>query len=166
MRPTLFAVLFAVSACATAPDSGPSLRYADAASRGAWATLLAGRPSARQVERATEQWSEAIGDSFACRVPVRDVVNAGLVGALEIGAMSAASSGGGEREVRDGAANYVMTVAALGLRRRDPPSSARCDAMAGWAPRVAADGREAVERARRNGLMDDDYGILLGLLSL
>jgi hypothetical protein len=38
--------------------------------------------------------------------------------------------------------------------------------MASWAPRVAADGREAVERARSNGLMDDDYGILLGLLSL
>jgi hypothetical protein len=89
------------------------VRYADAASRGAWATLLAGRPSARQVERANEQWSEAIGDSFACRVPVRDVVNAGLVGALEIGAMSAASRGGGEREVRDGAANSVITVAAL-----------------------------------------------------
>ncbi|MEZ6023643.1 MAG: hypothetical protein R3C16_09605 [Hyphomonadaceae bacterium] len=165
MRHLLLAAVLALAACATTPASGPSLRYADAASRGAWAALLAGRPTQAQVDRTTEQWSEALGDSFACRVPMRDVVNAGLAGALEIGAMNAAVSRGGEREVRDGVARYVMQIAALGLDRRDPPSAARCEAMAAWAPRTAADGREAVERARRNGLMQDDYGLLLGLLS-
>ncbi len=95
----------------------------------------------------------------------REVVNAGLVGALEIGAMNAAMSRGGEREVRDGVARYVSTIAALAMERREQPSSQRCEAMAAWAPRIAADGREAVARARRNGLMDDDYGLLLGLLA-
>lgn len=165
MRNFALAALLALGACATLGESGPSLRYADAASRGAWASLLAGRPSQAQVESTTENWSRALGDSFACRVPMRDVLNAGLAGALEIGAMNAAQSRGGEREVREGVARYVVTIAALAIERRERPSTERCDAMAAWAPRVAADGREAVERARRNGLMDDDYGLLMGLLA-
>lgn len=165
MRIILLTALLALSACATIGESGPSLRYADAASRGAWAALLAGRPSEAQVERATEDWSRALGDSFACRVPMRDVVNAGVAGALEISAMNAAASGGGEREVREGVARYVITIAALALERRERPSDERCEAMSAWAPRIAADGREAVERARRNGLMEEDYGLLMGLLT-
>jgi len=165
MRCILLATLVALSACATLGESGPSLRYADAASRGAWSALLAGRPSQSQVERATEDWSRALGDSFSCRVPTREVLNAGLTGALEIGAMNAAANGGGEREVRDGVARYVGAITALALERRERPTQERCDAMAAWAPRIASDGREAVERARRNGLMDDDYGLLMGLLA-
>lgn len=166
MRLSLFAALFALSACATTMgESGPPLRYADAASRGAWAALLAGQPSQSQVERTTEAWSEALGDSFACRVPTRDVVNAGLVGALEIGAMNAAASRGGEREVRDGVGRYVVTLAGLAMERRQQPSETRCQALSAWAPRIAEDGREAVARARRNGLMEDDYGLLLALLA-
>lgn len=165
MRSVFFAATLALSACATIGESGPSLRYADAASRGAWAALLAGRPTQAQVERTTEQWSQALGDSFACRAPMRDVINAGLAGALEIGAMNAAMSQGGEREVRAGVARYVGTIVALAVEQREPPSPARCEAMAAWAPRVAADGREAVERARRNGLMEDEYGLLMALLA-
>jgi|CXWL01.1.fsa_nt_gi hypothetical protein len=165
MRRLMFAAFFALAACATISDSGPSLRYADAASRGAFASLLAGRPSAAQVERTTEIWSQALGDSFACSVPMRQVLNAGLVGALEIGAMNAAASGGGEREVREGVGRYVATLASLAMQRREPVSRERCETVSAWAPRIAADGREAVERARRNGLMDDDYGLLLGLLA-
>jgi hypothetical protein len=165
MRHFVLAAAMLLGACATLGESGPQLRYADAASRGAWASLLAGRPSEAQVERATEAWSQSLGDSFACRVPMRDVLNAGLGGALEIGAMNAAMSRGGEREVREGVARYVVTIAALAVERRERPSDERCEAMASWAPRVAADGREAVERARRNGLMDDDYGLLMGLLA-
>ena len=37
--------------------------------------------------------------------------------------------------------------------------------MAAWAPRVAAEGREAVARARRNGYMEGDYALLLGALA-
>jgi hypothetical protein len=164
MRIVLLAALLTLAACATAPESLPTLRYADAASRGAFASLLVGRPNQAQVDRTTENWSNALGDSFACRVPMRQVINAGLVGALEIGAMNAAASGGGEREVREGVGRYVGQLAAMAVEQRDRPDSARCDAMAAWAPRTADAGREAVARARRNGLMDDDYGLLLDLL--
>jgi len=163
MRLLLLAALIALSACATI-ERGPSLRYADAASRGAWAQLLAGRPSQDQVDRATENWTGALRDSFGCGVPVRTVLNAGLAGALEIAAMNAAASGGGEREVRQGVARYVGQIASMALSRRERASDERCDMLAGWAPRVASEGREAVERARRNGLMDEDYGVLLDLL--
>jgi hypothetical protein len=95
---------------------------------------------------------------------MREVINAGLVGALELGAMNAAASRGGEEEVREGVTRYLATVAALAVERRERPSTERCEAMSAWAPRVAGDGREAVELARRNGLMDDDYGLLLDLL--
>lgn len=164
MRRVLLAALVALGACATSPEALPSLHYADAASRGAFASLLAGRPNQRQVDAATENWSNALGDSFACHVPMRQVVNAGLVGALEIGAMNAAASGGGEREVREGVGRYVGQLASLAMSQRDRPPPARCEAMGVWAPRTAEAGREAVARARRNGLMDDDYGLLLDLL--
>lgn len=165
MRALVLGAVLALGACATISESGPSLRYADAASRGAWAALLAGRPSEAQVESTTENWSRALGDSFACRVPMREVINAGLVGALEIGAMNAAASRGGEREVREGVGRYVTTLAGLAMERRETPSEGRCQALSAWAPRIADDGREAVARARRNGLMEDDYGLLLGLLA-
>lgn len=165
MRSFLLAALIALTACATVGQGGPSLRYADAASRGAFATLLAGRPTQQQVDRATGNWSNALGDSFACRVPMREVIDAGLVGALEIGAMNAAASGGGGREVREGVGRYVSTLASLAIERRERPSPQRCEMLAGWAPRIAEEGREAVARARRNGLMDEDYGLLLQLLT-
>lgn len=164
MRLRSFAAILLLAACATAPDRTPSLRYADAASRGAFASLLAGRPTQAQVDQTTEYWSSALGDSFACRVRMRDVVNAGLAGALEIGAMNAAASRGGEREVREGVRRYVGQLASLAVQRREQPDAARCEAMAAWAPRIASEGREAVERARRNGLMEEEYGLLLGLL--
>lgn len=164
MRRTSLTALLALAACATVPGGLPSLHYADAASRGAFASLLAGRPNQAQVDRVTENWSDALGDSFACRVPMRQVINAGLVGALEIGAMNAAASGGGEREVRDGVGRYVGRLASLAAEQRQRPSPERCEAVSAWAPRTAEAGREAVARARRNGLMEDDYGLLLDLL--
>ncbi len=165
MRRTSLAVLLALAACATTPEGLPALRYADAASRGSVAAFFAGRPSSAQVDAATENWSRALGDSFACRVPPRQVVDAGLVGALEIAAMNAAASRGGEREIREGVARYVGQLASLAVLRRERPSSGRCDALAQWAPRTADAGREAVTRARANGLMDEEYGLLLDLLS-
>lgn len=160
----LIAVL-ALAACATVADSLPTLRYADAASRGSVAAFFAGRPTAAQVEAATEAWSEALGDSFACRLPGRQIIDAGLVGALEIGAMNAAASRGGEREIREGVGRYVGQLAALALEQRDRPAPARCEALAVWAPRTADAGRDAVARARSNGLMEEEYGLLLDLLS-
>jgi hypothetical protein len=165
MRLHALAALLALAACATTPSSLPTPRYADAASRGAFASLLAGRPNQAQVDRATENWTAALRDSFSCDVPMRQVLEAGLVGALEIGAMNAAASGGGEREVREGVMRYVAQLASLATSRRERASDARCAALAAWAPRTADAGREAVARARRNGLMENDYGLLLDLLA-
>jgi hypothetical protein len=165
MRLKLLALPLALAACATAGGALPAPRYADAASRGALSSLLAGRPSAEQVARTRENWSLALGDSVACGVSLRHVIDAGLVGALEIGAMNAAMSQGGEREIREGVRDYVAALARLVTERREPPSEQRCSALEGWAPRTADAGREAVQRARRNGLMDEEYGLLLDLLS-
>lgn len=164
MRAFVLAALLTLAACATVPSNLPMPRYADAASRGAWGALLAGRPTQAQVDEATERWSNALGDSFACRVPTRQVIDAGLVAALDIGAMNAAASQGGQREVREGVGRFVVQLAALAMQNRPQPSASRCEALAAWAPRTADAGREAVERARRNGLMDEDYGLLMGLL--
>lgn len=165
MRLVALALIAALAACATTPGALPTPRYADAASRGALASAFAGRPSVQQVEAATDAWSLALGDSFACRLPMRHVVDAGLVGALEIAAMNAAASRGGEREVREGVRAYVTQLARMAVDRHAQPNARRCDALAAWAPRTADQGREAVQRARRNGYMDDDYGILLDLLT-
>ena len=165
MRPFLFAALLALSACATVPGDYPAPRYADAASRGAFGALMAGRPTQTQVDEATEKWSDALGDSFACRLPARQVIDAGLVGALDLGAMNAAASGGGRREVREGVERYVGRLASLAVEHRPQPSPARCQRLAQWAPRTADAGREAVQRARRNGLMNDNYGLLMDLLT-
>src|SRR5512145_3264942 len=115
MRIVSLIALLALAACATFPDALPSLRYADAASRGTLASLLAGRPNAAQVERTTEAWSMALGDSFACGVPMRQTLDAGLVGALEIAAMNAAASGGGDREIRQGVGRYVGSLVELAV---------------------------------------------------
>lgn len=165
MRVLLLAVPLALAACATTGGSLPMPRYADAASRGAISSFFAGRPNAEQVAQTTENWSLALGDSVACGVSLRHVIDAGLVGALEIGAMNAAMSQGGEREIREGVRDYVGSLTRLVTERRERPSQQRCDALEGWAPRTADAGREAVQRARANGLMDNEYGILLDLLS-
>lgn len=158
--------LFVLAACATAPEGLPQLRYADAASRGALSAFFAGRPSAAQVERVTNTWSEALRDSFACNVPGRDVLNAGLVGALEIGAMNAAAQQRGDEAVREGVSRYLSQVVNVAMQNRTRPEDGRCAALAAWAPRVAQDGREAVERARERGLIGADYERLMGLYSL
>ena len=165
MRALLLAVPLALAACATTGGSLPMPRYADAASRGAISSFFAGRPNAEQVAQTTESWSLALGDSVACGVSVRHVIDAGLVGALEIGAMNAAMSQGGEREIREGVRSYIGRLVNLVTERRERPSQQRCTALEGWAPRTADAGREAVQRARRNGLMDNEYGVLLDLLS-
>ena len=165
MRLKLLALPLALAACATAGGALPAPRYADAASRGAISSFFAGRPSAEQVAQTRENWSHALGDSVACGVSERHVIDAGLVGALEIGAMNAAMSQGGEREIREGVRDYVGRLTRLVTERRARPSEQRCGALEGWAPRTADAGREAVQRARRNGLMDNEYGILLDLLS-
>lgn len=165
MRAVMMLTAALLAACATAGGSLPTPRYADAASRGAISSFLAGRPSAEQVSAVTDNWSMALADSLACGVPVRHVLDAGLVGALEIAAMNAAASNGGEREIRQGVRSYIGSLVSLFTTRREHPSAQRCSVLEGWAPRTADAGREAVARARANGLMDEEYGLLLDLLA-
>lgn len=165
MRRFLLAVLVAMAACASVPSNLPMPRYADAASRGAIGALMAGRPSPAQVDEATSRWSNALGDSFACGVPTRQVIDAGLVGALDIAAMNAAASGGGRDAIRAGVGAFVARLASLAMQQRPRPDTARCGDLSAWAPRTAQAGRDAVQRARRNALMDNDYGLLMDLLT-
>jgi len=165
MRMFVCLALFILTACATVPGNLPTPHYADAASRGAISAFLAGRPSQAQVDEAAQKWSSALGDSVACGVAMRKVIDAGLVGALEIAAMDAAAHGGGRDAVREGVARYVRQLASLLVDQRPRPDPGRCSALAQWAPQTAAAGREAVQRARRNGLMNNDYGVLMDLLT-
>ncbi|MBL8531821.1 MAG: hypothetical protein JNK94_08815 [Hyphomonadaceae bacterium] len=165
MRAALIGILAMLGACATAGGALPMPRYADAASRGALASVLAGRPSEEQVRLTTDNWSYALADSLSCGVPMRQVLDAGLVGALEISAMNAAAHNGGEREIRAGARAYLSALVGLLTQRREAPAAQRCRALEGWAPRTAEAGREAVARARANGLMDEEYGLLFDLLA-
>ena len=67
MRTLIFAALFALGACATVGESGPSLRYADAASRGAFAALLAGRPQELTANPDGRYQLFRVGDAVASR---------------------------------------------------------------------------------------------------
>jgi hypothetical protein len=165
MRSLVFVALALLAGCATVPGDLPTPHYADAASRGAVSAFLAGRPSQAQVDAAAQKWSAALGDSVACGAPMRKVIDAGLVGALEIGAMDAASHGGGRDAVREGVGRYVSKLASLLVEQRPRPDDARCSALAQWAPQTAEAGREAVQRARHNGLMNNDYGLLMDLMT-
>lgn len=164
MRRLPLLALLVLAACATTPGDLPMPHYADAASRGVFGAVMAGRPSQAQVDEATEHWSNALGDSFACHVPMRQVIDAGLVGALDIGAMNAAANQGGGRVVREGVGRFVERLVSLATENRPRPSDTRCEQLAQWAPRTAEAGRDAVARARRNGLMDENYGLLMALL--
>jgi hypothetical protein len=157
------ALLAVVAACATV-DPMPSLKYADAASRGSVAAFFVGSPSQEAVKATTAKWSEALGDSVACNVPMRQVLDAGLVGALEIGAMSAASTRGDEKVIRRGVAGYLLELASLVTKRRPAPEAARCQAISAWAPRIAEEGRETVARARKNGVIGKEYDLLIALV--
>jgi hypothetical protein len=166
MRFSFLIPLVLLAACATTPGDYPMPRYADAASRGTISQVFAGRPSPDQVAFATDKWSLALADSFSCGVPPRQIIDAGLVGALEVGAMNAAASDGSEREVRRAANTFVSQFVGLAVRTRERPPASRCDALAAWAPRTADAGREAVSRARSRGVLSPEYGLLFDLLGV
>ena len=155
MRSLILAALFALAACATAQSAGPSLRYADAASRGAAALLAGGQ--AVQVERATQDWSHALGDSFACGYALR--VNAGSRARWHRGD----ECGRAWRRARGARAQRAGGDAGRPcVERRERPSQAR---WVSW-PHGAARGRRWPRScaARSNGLMEEEYGLLMALL--
>jgi len=114
----ILAALLLLAACATTPTGLPRLYYADAASRGSVASFFAGRPSTEQVDEATENWSRALGDAFACDVPMRQILDAGLVGALEIGAMNAPAAAASVKSATESPAISVRLSAWLWMTAR------------------------------------------------
>jgi hypothetical protein len=154
-----------VAACATTPGDLPDVHYAAAASGGKVSTFMAGRPSERQLDVAVDKRSRAVGDSFACGLKTRQIGQAGLVGALELATMSSLAQGGGEELRRNTVRGYVVRMGEAMVKGDHPrPSPGRCEALRGWLPRVHAEGHEAVDRARRNGLIPPEYGLLLRIL--
>lgn len=129
----------ALSACVTTGGDYPRVRYARAAEAGPVALHLAGRPTADQLRDAQDRWGRAIADAYACRIDAVAVSEAGMVGALELAAMSAASRG--RQSPADGVIDYV---AALGRRAGDgtTPDGRRCERLREWVGDVRREGRE------------------------
>jgi hypothetical protein len=152
-------------ACATTPGDLPDVHYATAASGGKVSTFMAGRPSQAQVDVAVDKWSRAVGDSFACGLKTNQIGHAGIVGALELAAMSSLAQGGSKEFRKDTVRAYALRMAESTVHGgRQSPSAGRCEALKDWLPRVHAQGHEAVDRARRNGLIPVEYDLLLRVL--
>lgn len=147
----LILIAAALSACAPAIGEYPRVRYARAAAVGPVATSLAGRPTPAQLAEAERRWAEAIGDAYACRLSAPAVTEAGMVGALELAAMAAATRG--QTTAFDGVLGYV---AALGARAGDPgarPDAGRCSRLSRWVADVRREGRESLRRAADERLL-------------
>jgi hypothetical protein len=158
-------IALSLGACAVTPGDLPEVHYAAAASGGKVSTFMAGRPSQGQVDVAVDKWSRALGDSFACGLKTKQIGRAGLVGALELAAMSSLAQGGGKELRSDTVRSYVLRMGGSVVRDdRERPDQGRCEALRGWLPKVDGEGREAIERARRNHLIPPEYELLLHLL--
>jgi hypothetical protein len=146
--------MLALSACATTPGDLPSVHYATAASEGEVTTFLAGRPTVDQVKVAEDKWSRAISDSYACKLPRGQVFEAGLIGALELAAMSSIGQGGGKKERNDAILGYAAKAATEVFSGGPRPPKDRCEALKAWLPQVRADGKAALKRAKDKGYFE------------
>ncbi|WP_296819798.1 hypothetical protein [Brevundimonas sp.] len=143
---TVLAVLTAgllVSGCVTTGGDYPRVRYARAADAGPVAMSLAGRPTAEQMRDAEARWGRAIADAYACRVDAVAVSEAGMVGALELAAMSSASRG--TQSPFDGVMGY-LTVLGRNSGDRLRPDATRCNRLREWVGDVRREGREMLLR--------------------
>ena len=131
---TVLAVLTAgllVSGCVTTGGAGPV------------AMSLAGRPTAEQMRDAEDRWGRAIADAYACRVDAVAVSEAGMVGALELAAMSSASRG--TQSPFDGVIGY-LSVLGRNSGDRPRPDATRCNRLREWVGDVRREGREMLLR--------------------
>ncbi len=128
-----------VAGCATTGGEYPRVRYARAADAGPVAMTLAGRPTAEQMRDAEDRWGRAIADAYVCRVDAIAVSEAGMVGALELAAMSSASRG--TQSPFDGVIGYLS---AFGRNAGDGPrpDATRCNRLREWVGDVRREGRE------------------------
>lgn len=145
MMRTALAVVTAgllVAGCVTTGGDYPRVRYARAADAGPVAMGLAGRPTEAQMRDAEDRWGRAIADGYACRIDAIAVSEAGMVGALELAAMSAASRG--TQTPFEGVVGYMS---AFGRNAEGPrPDPVRCERLREWIGDVRREGREILLR--------------------
>lgn len=149
-----FAALLAVlpvAACATTGGEYPRVRYARAAEAGPVALRLAGRPTPEQMRDAEDRWGRAIADAYACRIEALAVSEAGMVGALELAAMSAASRG--RQEPFDGLVGYMSALGEHASDANARPDPGRCERLREWVGDVRREGRSLLLREAEDRLL-------------
>lgn len=140
-----------LAGCATTGAEYPRVRYARAAEAGPVAMQLAGRPSVETIRDAETRWGRAIADAYACRIDGLAVSEAGMVGALELAAMSAASRG--EQSPFEGVMGYLGAFAQESGSDRSVPSRERCERLREWVGDVRREGRTLLLREAEDRLL-------------
>ena len=140
-----------LSACVTTGGDYPRIRYARAAEAGPVAVQLAGRPTVDEIEDAESRWGRAIADAYACDINALAVSEAGMIGALELAAMSAASRG--RQDAFDGVLGMMSQLGHHGAVRGRRPDEARCQRLSAWIGDVRYEGRALLLREAEDRLL-------------
>lgn len=151
-----------LAACASTPEFAgpplPTLKYATAGSYMDARTAFTAPPSPEIFELSVRNWSDALADASACRLPPGEVTSATLVAAVELAAMSAfAKAGDPNADVGD-MARYAADMALAAQAEGRRPTRARCNRLYDWLPQVNREGGDAVRRATINGLRRGLFG--------
>ena len=113
------------------------------------AMQLAGQPSTAEMEDAESRWGRAIADSYDCRINRAAVAEAGMIGALELAAMSAASRG--RHDAFDSVLGYLAQLGENGGGVR--PDAERCRRLEAWVGHVRYEGRSLLLREAEDRLL-------------
>ena len=124
----LLAPVLLLAACAT-PGELPTIRYLDAAVRGASPP----RVEQDQFRRQAELWRDAVTDARACGLPPRQVLTAGFAARSELTAMRDYTAGNTDGVIADVLGGMVSS-SLFGSGAR--PQAARCRQLAAWLPTV------------------------------
>ena len=150
----VLALCAGLSACVTTGGDYPRIRYARAAEAGPVAVQLAGQPSRQEMEDAESRWGRAIADAYACDINGLAVSEAGMVGALELAAMSAASRG--RQDPFDGVLGYLSQLGRHGASGGRNPDAERCERLRRWVGDVRHEGRSLLLREAEDRLLPSD----------
>ena len=162
MKYAALALPLLLAACASTRDYAgpplPTLKYATAGSYMDARTAFTAPPSPEIFEMSVRNWSDALADASACRLPAGEVTSASLVAAVELAAMGAfAKAGDRQADVGD-MARYAADMALAAQAEGRRPTRARCDRLYGWLPEINRQGGDAVRRATINGLRRGLFG--------
>ena len=149
-----------LAACATDPFSGPEplpwVKYATAGSYMDARTAFTAAPTDQMFQSAVQSWTNAVADAAACRLPMGQVSQAGMVAAVELAAMSGFAR---QREADMGEmGRYAADMALAAAAENRFPPRARCARLERWLPEVNRQGDAAVRRAMINGVRRGLFG--------